>query len=349
MFPSIRYTGRLAADPLNQMTIEESGIMNGNGSQTNTWSGNPSRWGDYSAISVDPSAEATFWYTQEYYATMSQASWKTRIASFSFANMLSVSASATPPELCLGESTQLDVLATGGSGSYSYSWTSVPAGFTSNLQNPVATPNETTNYIAEVNDGTQTKTDTVEVTVNTMPEIYAGPDTTYPVSVPLFPTFGTASSYSSLLWTTSGDGYFNIDTIAACLYYPGPEDKANLGVTLTLAAQAIAPCTGEVEDEAVIQFSPYPGIPEGDNNTYRLNLNPNPTTGIVIMNLTGLGGFETTVSITTIQGKYLRRELISAGSQTSSRKIDLSGLPGGIYLVQVRSQLGTLVQKLVVE
>ena len=72
MYPSIRYTGRLNADPLGEMTIQEGGIVNGGGSQTNTWSGTPSRWGDYSNMSCDPSSPSTFWYTQEYYLTSSR-------------------------------------------------------------------------------------------------------------------------------------------------------------------------------------------------------------------------------------------------------------------------------------
>ena len=32
LYPSIRYTGRVSCDPLNQFTIAESGIMNGSGS-----------------------------------------------------------------------------------------------------------------------------------------------------------------------------------------------------------------------------------------------------------------------------------------------------------------------------
>ena len=347
MFPSIRYTGRLYSDPLGQMTIQESGIMNGGGSQTNTWSGTPSRWGDYSGMTVDPSAPATFWYTQEYYSSMSSASWKTRVASFSFANLLSVTATATPPSVCLGDPTQLNVTATGGSGTYTYSWTSIPPGFTSNIQNPVATPTQTTKYIAAVNDGTQTRTDTVDVPVSTLPVVYAGPDTTYPVSVPLFPTYGTASNYASILWTTSGDGHFNIDTVAACLYYPGPGDKANGVVTLTLTAQAIAPCTGEVADEAEIYLTPFPGIPDDQINSFGLTLVPNPTGGIVILNLTGLNGFETTVTVNTLQGKFVYHDLIGAGSLTANRILDLSGFPAGIYLVRVHSQLGTLVQKLI--
>src|SRR5205823_4263725 len=74
VFPSVRYTGRLAADAAGTMTIAETTMVAGGGSQT----GYP-RWGDYSAMSVDPTDDHTFWYTQEYYSSTSSAGWKTRI------------------------------------------------------------------------------------------------------------------------------------------------------------------------------------------------------------------------------------------------------------------------------
>ncbi len=82
VFPGIRYTGRLAGDPLGQMTLGEGVIINGSGVQTTT----NSRWGDYTAMTVDPVDGCTFWYVNEYYTTAGQASspagWQTRIASF---------------------------------------------------------------------------------------------------------------------------------------------------------------------------------------------------------------------------------------------------------------------------
>jgi len=76
--PSIRYTGRLADDPLNVMTLGEADLMVGSGSQTHSLG----RWGDYSALLVDPADDCTFWYTQEYYAVTSEIGWQTRIGSF---------------------------------------------------------------------------------------------------------------------------------------------------------------------------------------------------------------------------------------------------------------------------
>jgi hypothetical protein len=82
VFPGIRYTGRLAGDPLGQLTLGEGTIINGTGVQTTT----NSRWGDYTSMNVDPVDDCTFWYVNEYYTAAGQASsaagWQTRIGSF---------------------------------------------------------------------------------------------------------------------------------------------------------------------------------------------------------------------------------------------------------------------------
>ncbi len=79
--PSIRYTGRLSTDPVNTMPQGEGTIIAGGGSQTGT--GN--RWGDYSALTIDPVDDCTFWFASEYYAANGTFNWRTRIANFKFA------------------------------------------------------------------------------------------------------------------------------------------------------------------------------------------------------------------------------------------------------------------------
>jgi subtilisin-like proprotein convertase family protein len=80
--PSMRYAARLATDPPNGLFQGEASLIAGSGVQTNTGS----RWGDYSALNVDPVDDCTFWYTSEYYTAASQASstvgWLTRIGTF---------------------------------------------------------------------------------------------------------------------------------------------------------------------------------------------------------------------------------------------------------------------------
>jgi hypothetical protein len=77
IFPSIRYTGRLSTDPLGTMEVENI-MKSGSGSQLR----NLSRWGDYSAMTVDPVDDCTFWYTNEYLKNSGTFNWSTQIANF---------------------------------------------------------------------------------------------------------------------------------------------------------------------------------------------------------------------------------------------------------------------------
>ena len=76
--PSIYFTGRVPSDPLGSMQSEQL-IVSGSGAQSGH-----SRWGDYSAMAVDPTDDCTFWYTQEYIKTTGDFIWNTRIANFKF-------------------------------------------------------------------------------------------------------------------------------------------------------------------------------------------------------------------------------------------------------------------------
>jgi len=80
VYPGIRYAGRLAGDPLGQLSQGESVLQNGSGSQLTT----NSRWGDYTSMNIDPNDDCTFWYMNEYYAITELAAWQTRIGAFKF-------------------------------------------------------------------------------------------------------------------------------------------------------------------------------------------------------------------------------------------------------------------------
>jgi PKD repeat protein len=65
-----------------------------------------------------------------------------------------VAVTADQDTVCNGDSTQLFATVKGGSGSYKYSWSSKPLGFSSTTQNPVVTPtHDTTTYTVAVLDG----------------------------------------------------------------------------------------------------------------------------------------------------------------------------------------------------
>jgi hypothetical protein len=79
LFPSIYVGGRAPNDPPGTLSGPLV-LVNGTGSQFSSFH----RWGDYSAMTVDPSDDCTFWYTNEYYRTTSSFNWSTRIGSFKF-------------------------------------------------------------------------------------------------------------------------------------------------------------------------------------------------------------------------------------------------------------------------
>src|SRR2546426_230913 len=81
LHPQVHYTGRLAGDAAGTMPQGEGSIIDGAGSQTGS---SLSRWGDYSGMSVDPSDDCTFWYTNEYIPSNGAFNWRTRIGSFKF-------------------------------------------------------------------------------------------------------------------------------------------------------------------------------------------------------------------------------------------------------------------------
>jgi hypothetical protein len=78
-YPSSWYTGRLASDPLGTMPQGEGSFIDGTGSQTAS-----QRWGDYTAMTVDPTDDCAFWYINQYIPVTSPAGWRMRVGAFKF-------------------------------------------------------------------------------------------------------------------------------------------------------------------------------------------------------------------------------------------------------------------------
>ena len=90
MKPAIRYAGRLAGDPLSTLPQTETDLIQGGGTQVgNCGTTACTRWGDYSAMSLDPVDGCTFWFTTEYYAA-DGLNYNTRIGSFAFPSCVAV-------------------------------------------------------------------------------------------------------------------------------------------------------------------------------------------------------------------------------------------------------------------
>jgi hypothetical protein len=72
---------------------------------------------------------------------------------------------AAEDTVCSGCSTTLNAIVFGCSEAYSFSWASIPPGFTSTLKSPVVSPLFTTTYIVTVTDGGYSKNDSIQVVV----------------------------------------------------------------------------------------------------------------------------------------------------------------------------------------
>lgn len=79
-FAGQRIAGRLAGDPLGQLTVRERALVEGEAAQENTL-----RWEDYSQTAVDPSDDCTIWYVGDYLRA-GTTTYSTRIAAVRFAD-----------------------------------------------------------------------------------------------------------------------------------------------------------------------------------------------------------------------------------------------------------------------
>jgi hypothetical protein len=167
--PGVHYTGRLAGDALGTMTQGEGVVIDGAGSQT----GGLSRWGDYTSLSIDPSDDCTFWYTDEYLASSGSFNWHTRIGSFKLPGCGSTapdfSISASPSSLAFaqgagGTSTISTAVTSGSAQSVSLSAGGQPAGTTVSFSPSTVTAGGSSTMTVAVGAATPPGTYSITVT-----------------------------------------------------------------------------------------------------------------------------------------------------------------------------------------
>ncbi|HYX29708.1 MAG TPA: carboxypeptidase regulatory-like domain-containing protein, partial [Pyrinomonadaceae bacterium] len=140
-FPSIKYAGRLAGDPVNTFSLTEQTLFTGTASQLSS-----TRWGDYSAMTLDPDG-CTFWITNEYATGLDNTTvdptsfnkrWKTKFGNIGpFPGCVPVGAGGTVSGTVTvnpggapipGATVNLGVRTTTTDGSGNYSFTGISAG-----------------------------------------------------------------------------------------------------------------------------------------------------------------------------------------------------------------------------
>jgi hypothetical protein len=303
--PSVRFTGRVPTDPASTMEAEVN-VVSGTGSQN----GNLSRWGDYSAMQVDPVDDCTFWYTQEYMKTTGSFNWNTRIASFKFPGCGSTATpdftiGAAPSSLTItqgsnGTSTITITSLNGFNSATTLSATGLPSGvtaaFSTNPVTPPANGSGTSTLTLTASSSATTGAATVTITG-------VSGSTTHSTTIALTvnaaatPNFTIAASPSSLTVTQGGNGASTI-TITS-------QNSFNSATTLS--------ATG-LPSGVTAAFSTNPVTPPANGSatsTLTLTASATATTGAATVTVTGTSGsltHSTTIALTVNS---------STGSQTA--------------------------------
>ncbi|QQR72141.1 MAG: choice-of-anchor J domain-containing protein [Holophagales bacterium] len=279
VFPGLRYTGRLSADPLNTMPQGEGTIIAGTGSQTGS-----NRWGDYTSMNVDPIDDCTFWYVDEWVPTTSSVGWQLRIGAFKFDQCgtpdFYLAASPLDQTICAGSNATVTVNVgsiSGFSNNVTLGATGNPGGTTVGFApNPVTPPGSTTFTLGNTGAaafgtypiniaGTATASpghnSNVNVTIDTAAP--AAPSLTAPangaLNVAVRPTFQwgaavQAVSYRLQVSNSAGFGSLLLDQagITATSYTPTIDLPSN--TVLYWRVSATNPC-GPGADSSVYTFS----------------------------------------------------------------------------------------------
>ena len=210
----------------------------------------------------------------------------------------SATVSGLPASICPQDSAQLGVTATGGA-VYTFAWTSNPPGFTSNLQNPVVSPLVTTTYIATITNGPCSATDSVTLTVNSVPP------------TPVITQTGdslVSSAVSGNQWFLGGTAIPGATGQVLVPSQPGYFQVQVTGATGCLSALS-AP---------IIITGIY-----ADDFDRTIRVFPNPTTGSVIIAGKGLENRTFGISVFNTFGKAVM-------TFENVFSLDLSGLSAGI-------------------
>ncbi len=348
IYPSIRYTGRSANTPLGEMDVAEVTVMGGSGSQ-----GSSARWGDYSYMSVDPVGDSTFWFTTEYI----ESGWATRIVSFNLSGALlePIADAGADTNVCI----EYPFFASGSiEHGTSQLWTALGDGV---LHDPttldpiyVRGPQDIdTGYFELVLTAygyaqgmEDVDTIYVEIVENIMMD--AGNDTII-CKDESFVTQPNIAFADSLIWSTSGDGFFNDSSLEHAIYTPGPDDIINGSVELSLFAQAIMPCLGNDSDALTLTIDACTGFNEQLANSIGLEIFPNPSSGIFNIEVSAQNNQPFHLMVLNLKGQELFSAKLNAESGTYSNQLDFSYYPKGIYYVVVKTNENVVTKKLVVE
>ncbi|HQF01929.1 MAG TPA: C25 family cysteine peptidase [Bacteroidales bacterium] len=269
------------------------------------------RWMD---SAQDPCANFTYGETEDYTVIFP-------------AGQMSINAWCTPDEICLYDSTQLMVTATGGTGNYSYLWTPAAGLSDPTIQNPTASPSETTTYTVEVNDGSSSINADVLVIVNPLPPT---------PTIALTGNTLTSSSPTGNQWYCSQGA---IEGATGQSYTCTWEDVYFVKVTNENGCVSMQSNSIHVVIYSIDDFEH-----ETDFNIY-----PNPFNDEVFINSKNSSDKVLYVSVFNNLGQEVLKTKINSKSTSSDEiiKISTAELDNGVYFFKIYSENRVIIKKLI--
>ncbi len=247
---------------------------------------------------------------------------------------LSVEINATPERLCLGGSSQLNAYAGGGTGNYSYTWTSQPAGFSSSIANPVVSPNLTTIFTVVVNDGSNSQQASINIVIDSLaisPQQPTGPSSINilinPVSNYTTETIQNASNYYWLLNPPDAGSLIHTNNSCSVTW------NTLFNGSCELSVAGINTCgTGSFSQVLSISASPFIGINDvtADNLT---EVWPNPVSDVLNIKFPKQGNYR--CFLYNSQSKLLFESDNTLSKSAFS--INMTAFSSGIYLLTVEN------------
>ncbi len=110
------------------------------------------------------------------------------------------------------------------------------------------------------------KTDTMILTISKAPEANAGPDLSVCGVQPVIISGSSSSNAASLLWSTSGAGYFNNPSLLHPMYTPDPKDLINGQIILSLTASGTGSCSSDTAQMLLTLVKPASLNPGPDDS-----------------------------------------------------------------------------------
>jgi hypothetical protein len=346
-YPSIRFAGRTANAPLGEFNIPETVIVNGTSAQTNI-----NRWGDYSAMSIDPADDSTFWYAQMYRLG---SNWRTHFASFNFAPGVAPEIDAGDDQYMCIDQTTIETKAAA-LAVESVEWVTLGDGIllSDDRLATLYAPGQNDRISGEVSltitatgyDGTQVSDD-FTIFIHNYPEAIAGNDTII-CQDEVIELYGEAIYADSTIWITSGDGSFNDANLLNATYTPGENDILNGSVELTLEVFADEVCEGDDSDMLTLVVDNCTSINE-QQKTSRISVTPNPSDGYFVLSVNS--GIESEISWELIDnlGKMLLKSSGSVRKLVFEDQINATKLKSGTYYLQVTIDDQVYTEKVLIQ